>query len=74
MIGDIPATPTDPAGESFPTSKEGVEIAHKVSGMTMIVPAGIPFVKVTRTINRPVSEVFSKAIEADLTTIFPPEA
>lgn len=35
------------------------------------VPPPIPFVKVTRTINRAVEEVFPKVIEADLTVIFP---
>jgi uncharacterized protein YndB with AHSA1/START domain len=34
-------------------------------------PAGVPFAKVTRTINRPVEEVFPKVVEADLTAIFP---
>jgi Polyketide cyclase / dehydrase and lipid transport len=34
-------------------------------------PPGVPFAKVTRTINRPITEVFPKVVEADLTAIFP---
>jgi hypothetical protein len=35
------------------------------------IPAGAPFVKVTRTINRPVKETFEHVINVDLTHIFP---
>ena len=36
------------------------------------IPDGAPFVKVTRTINRPIQQTFDYIITIDLTHIFPP--
>jgi len=36
------------------------------------IPDGTPFVKVTRTINRPIQQTFDYIITVDLTHIFPP--
>ncbi len=52
-------------------AKPQVTFREAGSVLTILAPPGVPFAKVTRTINRPIEEVFPKVVEADLTAIFP---